>query len=418
MRQNYFAEKVQFLNSFAKYGYFVFFGLITQIVSILLPPNSSISGAKSAFCNYYITKFQVFNIHIDCDSQYFLLDSQDPSRLISNQTPLQDRPVFTFFVFVVTKILEFFGVPTGATTYLGEDNIPQTYHILNYGIFVAINAAILIVSIAIVVNAFYKNNQSQSQILSLSVLMVTILIAQNPINREFFWTPHSQIFNVLVPALLFHLAQKDLVLDKKRYIIWFCFISIALLVYPTFTILLPILFLRVLKTLGGVYSFLLFLTLVPKLLWPTVLNFLGGDYIDWPLVYHRRFVWIFDSMKSKTLLSDLTNSIRDFLSSLPITWDIITILLLLMCVVLGKGLYRAGTPPIHSSNFYGALGLATYALAIILNGAYAPRFTTGIILLLSFQVLYQVSQLKDRIILCRVFLLGLFISNCFYWFSS
>jgi hypothetical protein len=418
MIRNYFVEKAQFLNSFAKYGYLVFFGLITQIVSILLPPNSSISDAKSAFCNYYITKFEVFNIHIDCDSQYFLLDSQNPSRLINNQTPLQDRPMFTFLVFVMSKLLEIFGVPTGATTYLGEDNIAQTYHILNYGIFVAINAVILILAMAIVASVFYKNHQSQSQILPLSVLMVTILIAQNPISREFFWTPHSQIFNILVPALLFYLTQKDLVLDKKRYSIWFCFISISLLMYPTFTILLPILFLRVFKTLGWNYSFLLFFTLVPKLLWPTVLNFLGGDYIDWPLVYHRRFIWIFDSIKSKTLLSDLSNNVKDFLSSLPMTWGIITILLLLMCVVLGKGLFRAGTPSIHSANFYGALALVTYALAMILNGGYAPRFTTGIVLLLSFQVLYQVSQAKDRIILCRVFLLGLFITNCFYWFSS
>ena len=405
-----------FYNLVGKYGYFVLFGFFTQIVSILLPPNSSISDSKEALCNFYITKLNIFHVHIDCDSQYFLLDSQNPMRLINNQTPLQDRPLYTFVVYIFSKFLGLLGVPSGSISYLGEDGIAQTYNILNYGLFIALNAAILGLSIVIVMNVFLKSANRNSTLYKLSIFSVLILVAQNPINREFFWTPHTQIFNILVPALLFHLSQADLVLNKKNFYIWIFSISMALLVYPTFSILMPILFIRVFQSLGAKYAFSLFLGLVPKLIWPYILNISGGDYTDWPVHYHRRFVWIKDSFQSKTLFSDSVTHLGEFINSLPLTWDIISLLLLVLGLFLVNKRYVSSSRSTKLNLKYGSVAFSIYLVAMVLNGAYAPRFSSGIVLLLSFLVLHAVSQQKEKVLWWKIALTNLVVFNSIYWF--
>lgn len=170
-------------------------------------------------------------------------------RLFNDQTPLQDRPLHTFLVFIISKMLGFVGIPPGSTTYLGEDNIPQTYNILNYGIFIAINAAILIAAILIALRVILKLNFTPGRYLKASIVLAVILITQNPVNREYFWTPHSQIFNLLIPAILFYLVQRDFLLNKRRFYIILILISLSLLAYPTFIILLPIFFLITWKSL-------------------------------------------------------------------------------------------------------------------------------------------------------------------------
>lgn len=144
--------------SFSQYLPFLFFGLVTQIITLLHKPDPNISSSSLAFCNYYINKFRYFNVHIDCDAQYFLLDSQNPHRILSYESPLQDRPLHTFIVYVLSNVLEFFGIPEGPITYLGEDNIPQTYHLLNYLIFIGINGLILIASVALVLKVLLTQN--------------------------------------------------------------------------------------------------------------------------------------------------------------------------------------------------------------------------------------------------------------------
>ena len=416
MYRNFKSRACDYLSSMSRYWYFVFLGLFTQIVSILLPPNSSISDSKAAFCNFYITKLNIFNVHIDCDSQYFLLDSQDPMRLINNQTPLQDRPAFTFVVFVISKLLKFLGVPSGSITYLGEDGIPQNYHVLNYILFILLNLLILTVAIVIVLSVFLKIKNQQTPLFKLSIFTAIIFTSQNPINREFFWTPHTQVFNVLVPALLFYLAQQSLMIDKRQFFFWFCFISTTLLMYPTLSILLPVLFLRVFQSLGKIYAFSLFLTLIPKFTWPSILNLFGGNYVDWPLVYHRRFVWILDSAESKTLLSDSSKKYIEFLNSLPLMWDIIAILMFIIGLYSGIKNWRLGKWSTNSNYFYGGIVLVIYLLALGLNGAYAPRFSGGVVLLLSLIVLLDVGRDKERVNWLKLPIFASLGANFFYWF--
>jgi hypothetical protein len=337
---------------------------------------------------------------------------------MSNQTPLQDRPVYVIIISVISKLLDLVGVPTGSITYIGEDKIPQTYNVLNYGVFVLSNTVVLLVSLIIVLSVFFRFKNHQDRFFNLSIFLVLIFIAQNPINREYFWTPTSQIFNNLVPALLFYLAQDKLVLKKKQFYLWLSFMALALLVYPTMTILLPILMIRTFQSLGKLYALLMLLSLSPKLIWPLAVNFFGGNYVDWPVVGHRRFVWILDSIKSKTLWHDSMEHFFQFLNSLPLAWDTITILVLIIAITLHGKTNVVSTKLVSSRHFYSTIVLATYSGGMLLNGEYGPRFSTGVVLLFSFIVFSEIIQSKNRASIWKFAIYGCIFANLSYWFTS
>ena len=160
----------------------------------------------------------------------------------------------------------------------------------------------------------------------------------------------------------------------------------------------------------------LFLGLVPKLIWPYILNLSGGDYTDWPVHYHRRFVWIKDSYQSKTLFSDSVTHLGEFINSLPLTWDVISLLLLVLGLFLVKIRFVSSSRLTKLNLKYGSVAFSIYLVAMVLNGAYAPRFSSGIVLLLSFLVLHAVSQQKEKVLWWKIALTGLVFFNSIYWF--
>jgi hypothetical protein len=394
---------------------YLILGAFTQVISLLLSPIKYISDSTDPFCNYYITKFRVFHAHIDCDAQYFLLDSQDPMRLVSNSTPLQDRPLHSFTVFVISKVLSFLGVPVGPITYVGQDEIPQTYFLLNYIIFIFINLVILMISLYIALKALNKRLGNSRRLHHLSFGFVTVLVTQNPITREFFWTPHSQLFNILIPCLLFYLIQPQIVITRRRYWILMVTISTSLLIYPSPYTLLPIFFIKTYRNLGKKYSVLIFVSLLPKLMWPFVLNAMGGEYVDWPVRYYRRLVWIFDSIKTESLPQDLTTNLSKFINSLPFSWSamIASLVALATLSALKSRKWQKDTKTSYFTDCVIVLGI--YASGIILQGGYGPRFTTSLVVLIGLIVINMLDSRIIRISYVKALIALIVALNFIYW---
>jgi hypothetical protein len=405
------------LGPLKKYWHFLIFGLVTQIVSILLSPNKSISDSNLAFCNYYITKLQIFHVHIDCDAQYFLLDSQDPMRLIRNQTPLQDRPLYTLLVFLISRLLSWIGFPSGPITYLGEDGIPQTYNLLNYGIFIFLNTLVLILSLVIVLKVFNQNILAKNTLNKCIIFLAVAIITQNPITREFFWTPHSQMFNILIPVILFYLIQPSFLPSRKQYYSLLIIISFALLIYPTFAILLPIFFIKTWRFLGILKALTISVVLIPKVFWPLIIKELGGDYLDRPLVGLRRFIWVLDSIKGNTLTKDLKAHVLEFMHSLPISWTILGLIFLVVGIYQFKRL-RSSLNTSELKYFLDAIFvLFIYTLALSLNSPYGARFTTSLVIFLSLVVLSFFEKVKFQSKFWTALTLTALLVNSVFWLS-
>jgi hypothetical protein len=243
------------------------------------------------------------------------------------------------------------------------------------------------------------------------------MIVQNPVNREFFWTPHSQMFNILIPAVLFQLAQKDFILTRKRFWYYLLFFAAMTLVYPTFSIVIAVFFVMSWRKLGKIYGLFTFLVLLPRILWPRIVELLGGNYVDWPVVGHRRFVWIIDSYNRDTLRIDALNNLLKFLNSLPVNWLVITIgLMFFGALVLMQSRSHLDFS-FNSDMMLATVALGTYSLGLLFNGEYGQRFSTGVVLLLTFLVMNELIQTKrpTKPILLAFF--GVITLNCLNWVS-
>ena len=180
----------------------------------------------------------------------------------------------------------------------------------------------------------------------------------------------------------------------------------------------PIFFIKTLRSLGKVPAVLIFLSLVPKFLWPLILNMNGGHYVDWPLTYHRRFIWIKDAIESDTLVKEMSKNWFAFLHSLPITWTVI----LLILVALGAYSLMS-SPSIGNLTRVqeirdSALVLGIYSAGIVLNGENGPRFTTGITLLFGLIILKNAGKAKSVPRYWWIPYLVIFSLNSWYWVSN
>ena len=396
---------------------FILFGFITQIISILHSPSKTISNSPYAFCNFYITKLKIFHVHIDCDAQYFLLDSQNPMRTLNGQSPLLDRPLHSFIVFILSKVFSLVGIPAGPIPYLGEDGIPQTYNLLNYAIFIGLNAIILFTSMLLALKVMLRSRVTDNIYSKIVIVASLVIIVQNPITREFFWTPHSQIFNVLIPCLIFYLLQETFVITKKSYLVLMALISTLLLIYPTFFVVIPIFFIKTLRSLGKTKAILISLATLPKLLWPSTLGFLGGNYYDISIQSNRRFLWVIDSFKSESLTKDLARNGSLLLQSLPGLW-VIVFLIIVILGLLGVATQQARSGFLKNQYFRDSvLVFSIYFLAIALMGEYFPRFSTGPVVLLALIILKEALVIGKITRYQSLLYLALISANSWFWVS-
>jgi hypothetical protein len=64
---------------------------------------------------------------------------------------------------------------------------------------------------------------------------------------------------------------------------------------------------------------------------------------------------------------------------------------------------------------YQAVALGTYTAGMILNGGYGPRFTTGVVLLLSLLVLKEVGFLAKTSKYSYIAYSGIVVANFWFW---
>lgn len=381
-------------------------GLLMQIFTILRP----IKNETITFCNFYITRW-IFNVHLDCDAQYYLLDAQHPGRVLTPETPLQDRAAFTLAASAMFSLLRLIGISEFSVLYSGEDSIVTSYSILAYSVFLIMNACILAFSIKLLLTIINSLLQS-SGAGNIVKLVAWALICLNPITREFFWTPHTQIFNIMIPILIYQFYFYDRS-DARRTIF---IISPALLsfFYPAFLTLIPLFFFIELLNRRYRNALICLFTAIPYLSLPMLIELLGGKYRNWVLEEHRRFVWLLDSAKEGNFLGDLNQSILEFAKSF-VNLSIVSHFFAALCVLTVlliqtsrselKVLLTAFTPLI-------------YFLAIMyFNGDYALRFSFGAVILL-FLVSIRGINSKETSGKIRFLMTLSFILIIFYWCSA
>ena len=354
--------------------------LLIQVITVLK------KATDSYHCSTVVTKLKFLHFHLNCDSPIFLLDAQDPTRFINGTSMYQDRPIYSltnYSLFTIAKLLH---LPLHPISYYGIDKIPTTYYLENYGIFILENLAILLIAIfialSLVKNFDYQLRASGGTSKLFGVSVVAIL-SMNKITHDFFWSPHTQMFNILVPCMLMAVAMNaKWVIDRGGFI-KFLALSILILSYPICIILLPLLVISYIRARSAKQILWLIASVIPYFSLPILITILGGKYQNIGTRDYRQFVWVLDGIRNHNLVSTSISNFSSYLSTFP------RIVLISFFVYWSYFLYdflrnSNNTEKFIQKSHLGRVlvGFITYFLFLYAMGFYSPRLTWGLVLYL------------------------------------
>jgi len=352
------------------------------------------------------------NVLINCDSAVFMKDAQNPSRFFNGDSVYQDRPLHALFAWGLGNFLKLIGFPN--TSRLIEGNSGQTtlYESAFYLSYLIINLLILLIA---VIMALGYINQRQFGDLAKTPLNVTVLtilvIAANELTKSFFWTPHSQMFSLLLPVLaLVLLLNRGKVQSFRVFFGISCGLVLLMFFYPLFGILFSVLAFSSYTVFHKRIVVICF-PLIGFLAYPRTLELLGGSYTNNNILKFRQFVWVADSIKQNELSERVFTNFKLFLSTFPL---VPTILLVATATLIAYTAKTAGRISliVNRETLAYLLFFVVYLFTLYLMGYYSRRLTLGAFIFLEIYVIkigiqtlgVHLSRLRSMAINALIFL--------------
>jgi hypothetical protein len=308
--------------AFAKF--LTFFVIVAQFFNLLRSyPAYQNCGRRVEIGNYLST-------FINCDSSVFMKDAAIPSRMISGESVYQDRLLFVFLAILLSRLFSII-VPEQFIEVIGNSGDSFVYSTSNYMAFVSLNFLVLMLSIVLLYKLF-QSRVSHSILGLLSFTTALFFIALNETTKTYIFTPHSQLFNILLPVwIIFIISRLSDKLTLERFYLALIATLFLSLNYKLFVIAyVPFFyFSKSFSSRMPMYSSLLaaFSTiLLPRIF----IESLGGNFRNYDISHQRVFIWWLDVLRGDSPSSWIFGTIQNFVLSIPI----IPTSLLLLGIVL------------------------------------------------------------------------------------
>ena len=362
----------------------IIFGLLVQIISLFrnYPSNHP--------CGRVLDINSAMSVLINCDSAVYMKDAQNPVRLVNGESVYQDRPLPTLLVAALSKFWHFLNLPDYYRDVQGNSGQMVTYSLITYVIFLALSAAIFSFTCYLGIKSLFhfqqKINIPNEIFISTAFIFVTV-ISMNEITKTFFWTPGSQMFNLLLPIYAFYLISRgDKTITDKFYLTQIFIVSLLLFSYAFFVILIiPLLLIRWNKL-----RYRLLLCLIPIILYltyPYLLNQFGGLYNNYAVGYRRMYVWVIDAYQQNILFEKLSEYLGYFLKSIPVIPTIILLIAFIAFALMPRHIIL---------DFRSELVFTfVHILMISFYGYYSRRLTFPIFLFLLLTAIKLFFSLKN-----------------------
>ncbi len=350
-------------------------------------------------CGRLVEPFNPFNVLINCDSAVFMKDADNPERLFDGTSDYQDRPASALINSVLTSLLRLVNFPEKIFPVKGISGETYNYSSTVYIIFILLNAVVFSASVTLIVIGFSDSGlvkrQNQTNVASFLFLAVSVLSA-NELTKTFFWTPHSQMFNILQPALAVYLIMSLHTINTTRRFLKFSFILLLLtFFYPSIALLAVLLLFAPFRNFY-IRVAIVSITFLAYAIYPFLLHFFGGEYRSNHIQKFREFIWVWDSIQLGNLDEALLENGRLFLATFP---TIPTLLMILTSILV----FSLNSKPILL-NFKRKLlspisfFVATYASYLFFIGFYSRRLTLGFVIFLQLLlILYLFRNLPIRL---------------------
>jgi len=320
----------------------------------------------------------------NCDSNAFLRIARRPSRLFEEDSIWQSRPGYPILGTLGAlpfRAVESIRARIAVSRLIGRDWYQPEYDTYYAG-FILVNW--LILTVAAVLFLLLVSGKPSSPV----VLFPLTILVLNGVTKGFFWTPHTQIFNVLIPvascAVAVSLLSKSQPLGRLLPIIGFC-CGLASLVNGAFVLVL-------LTTTVALVSFLMrsrrqipILSLLlawlgfvaPLIAWRQYVVWKTGSFYMHEISAYRQFVWILDSLhrEESGFLVLLGANVRSFVETVGESIALIVVMLgvaLALCRTLRVRATTTMTVELKCAvGSFLLVGVPFFALM----GYYTPRLT-------------------------------------------
>ena len=373
---------------------YIFIALALQLISLFRKyPTNHPCGRVVSVNNY-------LSLILNCDSAVFMKDAQDPIRLFNSSSVYQDRPLPTLIVSTLSKIWHYFAFPDYYRNVVGNSGISYNYSLVTYGCFILINAIVLSIACWLGLNLtskFFTKNKIDLAFYPVVACLIVSVISMNEITKTFFWTPHSQMFNLLLPIYLFYLLQFRNISVSSKFYIYNCFALYILLFSYAFFILLvlPLIIIRW-KSFKLRASIILFVTMV-YFSYPVFMELLGGEYYSLGFEKYRLFLWFFDALSGDTGAPLIKDNFYEFIKTFPVL-PICLISLILLYILLQNKKIIILIFKLVNVEF---LLFFIYLSFLSVYGYYARRLTYSLIIFLIL-ILVKIVMYNFRIISAKL----------------
>ena len=334
---------------------------------------------------------------INCDSAVFMKDAQNPLRLLNGQSVYQDRPLYATTNWLLSTFLTKIGIPSKNIVVTGNSGVPTSYSEIFYLSYLFINFLILLLSVFLFfkwlqTTKIWATNRLHNFLLVANALLILI---GNELTKTFFWTPHSQMFNLLLPCYALYLISTTENMRLKKNVFLHCFfIGIGLLFYSLLAVLYFLILTNKIIPLKTRLTAIL-TSLLPWILFPISVKFFGGTYKSIAISRYRLFVWLLDGIKNGTFFTDVAQNAQRFFSTIPI----IPALLIVICFLV---IQRENIKKPNFSQFFKSTKFqfsVFYMLVFAALGYYARRVTLGPIIFIEltlFATLFSSTSRKQN----------------------
>jgi len=362
----------------------IIFGLFIQIISLFR------SYPLDHPCGRVLDINSVMSVLINCDSAVYMKDAQDPIRLVNGESVYQDRPIPTLLVAILARFWHFLNLPDYYREVQGNSGQIVTYSLVTYIIFLALSAAIFSMACYVGIKSLFRLQQKlgiPNEIFINIAFIFVVVLAMNEITKTFFWTPGSQMFNLLLPVYAFYLITynyKDITF--KFYLSQILIVSLLLFSYAFFIILLVPLVLANWNKLRN-RILLCSVPIIAYLSYPFLLNQFGGTYNNFAVGYRRMYIWVIDAYKQDKAFEKISEFLGYFLESIPLMPTILILFALTTFKLMKKNI---------NLDFRSEIFLiSVHILMISFYGYYSRRLTFPIIVLLFLVAIKLFFSLKS-----------------------
>lgn len=349
----------------------IIFGLFIQIISLFR------SYPLDHPCGRVLDINSVMSVLINCDSAVYMKDAQNPIRLVNGESVYQDRPIPTLLVAMLAKFWHFLNLPDYYREVQGNSGQIVTYSLVTYIIFLALSAAIFSMACYVGLKSLFRFQQKlnvPNEIFINTAFVFVIVVGMNEITKTFFWTPGSQMFNLLLPVYAFYLITYNYEdITYKFYVSQILIVGILLFSYAFFIILLIPLFLAKWNKLRN-RLLLCSVPIIAYLSYPFLLNQFGGTYNNFAVGYRRMYIWMIDAYKQDNFFEKISEFLGYFFESIPVLPTIL--------ILIASTIFTLAQKNIHLDFRKELLLIFVHILMISFYGYYSRRLTFPIIILI------------------------------------